>query len=95
MTSSLKVTGPQKLVEVVGLSGSIVLAAGDPAALAVFYAALLEVEATPGLGPSHWRVPWPAGGQLEIYAPSRSRPSRTRAAGWPFASSGSLRGEMP
>jgi predicted enzyme related to lactoylglutathione lyase len=61
-------------VEVVGLSGSIVLAADDPAALAVFYAALLEVEATPGLGPSHWRVPWPAGGQLEIYAPSRSRP---------------------
>ena len=61
-------------MEVVGLSGSIVLAADDPAALAAFYAALLEVKATPGLGPSHWRVPWPPGGQLEIYAPSRSRP---------------------
>jgi len=58
----------------VGLSGSIVLAADDPAALTMFYAVLLEVEGTPGLGPSHWRVPLPAGGQLEIYAPSRSRP---------------------
>ncbi len=57
-----------------GLSGSIVLAADDPAALAAFYAALLEVEATAGLSPSHWRVPWPAGGQLEIYTPSRTRP---------------------
>jgi hypothetical protein len=56
------------------LNSSIVLAAADPAALAAFYAALLEVEAIPGLGQFHWRVPWPAGGQLEIYAPSRARP---------------------
>jgi hypothetical protein len=68
--------GQQKLVEVVGLSSSIVLAADDPAVLAAFYAALLEAEATPGLGPSHWRVPWHAG------------------AGWTFASSGPLRGEI-
>lgn len=56
------------------VSGSLVLAADDPAALAAFYGALLQVTAAPGLGPSHWRLPWPAGGLLEIYAPSRSRP---------------------
>lgn len=58
----------------VGLSGSIVLAADDPAALARFYGALLGVEARPGLSSSHWRLPWPAGGWLEVYAPSRHRP---------------------
>jgi len=42
-----------------GLTGSIVLAADDPAALARFYGALLEVEPQPGLGPSHWRLAWP------------------------------------
>ena len=57
-----------------GLRGSIVLAADDPAALARFYGALLEVEPQPGLSASHWRLPWPAGGWLEVYAPSRSRP---------------------
>jgi hypothetical protein len=46
----------------------------DPAALASFYGALLEVEPQPGLSPSHWRLPWPAGGWLEVYGPSRSRP---------------------
>jgi len=46
----------------------------DPAALAGFYGALLEVEPQPGLSPSHWRLPWPAGGWLEVYGPSRSRP---------------------
>lgn len=56
------------------VNGSIVLAADDPAALACFYGALLEVERQQGLSRSHWRVPWPAGGLLEIYAPSRSRP---------------------
>ncbi len=56
------------------MTGSIVLAADDPAALAGFYGALLEVEPQPGLSSSHWRVPWPAGGWLELYAPSRSRP---------------------
>jgi hypothetical protein len=44
-----------------------VLAADDPAALASFYGALLEVEPQPGLSPSHWRLPWPAGGWLEVY----------------------------
>ena len=56
------------------LSASIVLAADDPAHLARFYAALLEVQAEIGLSATHWRVPWPGGGHLEIYAPSRSRP---------------------
>jgi hypothetical protein len=56
-----------------GMIGSIVLAADDPAALASFYGALLEVEPHPGLSASHWRVPWPAGGWLEVYRPSRSR----------------------
>lgn len=55
------------------LSSSIVLAADDPAALAAFCAGLLQDEATPGLVQSHWRVSWPAGGQLQIYAPSRVR----------------------
>jgi hypothetical protein len=62
------------LVEAMGMSGSIVLAADNPAALARFYGALLDVQPQPGLSATHWRVPWPAGGWLEIYAPSRSRP---------------------
>jgi hypothetical protein len=57
-----------------GMNGSIVLAADQPAALARFYGELLEVEPQPGLGASHWRLPWPAGGWLEVYGPSRSRP---------------------
>lgn len=56
------------------MKGSIVLAADAPAALARFYGALLEVEPQQGLSPSHWRLPWPAGGWLEVYGPSRSRP---------------------
>jgi hypothetical protein len=56
-----------------GVTGSIVLAADDPAALARFYGALLQVVPLPGLSSTHWRVPWPAGGVLELYAPSRGR----------------------
>ena len=56
------------------MTGSIVLAADDPAALARFYGELLEVEPQPGWSASHWRLPWPAGGWLEVYGPSRSRP---------------------
>jgi hypothetical protein len=56
------------------VNGLIVLAADQPAELARFYAALLEAEPQPGLSGSHWRVPWPAGGFLELYAPSSSRP---------------------
>jgi hypothetical protein len=56
------------------ITGLLVLAADDPAALARFYGALLNVEPQPGLSSTHWRVPWPAGGWLELYAPSRSRP---------------------
>ncbi|EDY39481.1 conserved hypothetical protein [Cyanobium sp. PCC 7001] len=50
------------------------LAADDPARLARFYGSLLAAEPQAGLGAGHWRVPWPPGGWLEIYAPSRSRP---------------------
>ena len=56
------------------LSSSLVLAADNPSALARFYADLLAVEPLQGFGASHWRAPWPAGGFLEIYAPSQSRP---------------------
>jgi hypothetical protein len=56
------------------ITGSLVLAANDPAALARFYGALLNVEPQPGLSSRHWRVPWPADGWLELYAPSKSRP---------------------
>jgi hypothetical protein len=66
-------------VDAVALSASIVLAADDPAHLARFYAALLEVQAVAGLSAAHWRVPWPGGGHLEIYAPSRSRPQPRRS----------------
>jgi predicted enzyme related to lactoylglutathione lyase len=56
------------------MNGSLVLAADEPAALARFYGELLEVELQSGLSASHWRLPWPAGGWLEVYGPSRSRP---------------------
>jgi hypothetical protein len=56
------------------ITGSIVLAADDPAALAQFYGALLGIAPQLGLSAAHWRVPWPAGGWLELYAPSRNRP---------------------
>ena len=56
------------------ITSSLGLAADDPAALAQFYGALLHVEPQPGLSSTHWRVPWAAGGWLELYAPSRSRP---------------------
>lgn len=61
------------------VSSSIVLAAEDPAALARFYGALLQVEPQMGLASSHWRVPWPAGGCLELYAPSHRRPQPRQA----------------
>ncbi|WP_254980524.1 hypothetical protein [Cyanobium sp. ATX 6A2] len=47
---------PEALVAAMGMTGSIVLAADDPVALASFYGALLEVEPQPGLSASHWRV---------------------------------------
>jgi hypothetical protein len=56
------------------ITSSLVLAADDPAALVQFYGALLGVEPQPGLSAAHWRVPWLAGGWLEVYAPSRNRP---------------------
>lgn len=55
-------------------TASIVLAPDDPAGLARFCGALLEVQPLPGWSTSHRRVPWPAGGWLEVYAPSRQRP---------------------
>ena len=56
------------------MNSSLVLAADAPAQLARFYATLLHTEPEPGMGPKHWRLAWPGGGFLEIYAPSRSRP---------------------
>jgi hypothetical protein len=58
----------------------LVLAADDPRRLAGFYGALLETAPLEGFSPSHWRLPWPAGGHLEIFAPSRRRP-RPRGEG--------------
>ena len=56
------------------MTGAIVLAADDPAVLAQFYGALLDVEPQPGLSSTHWRLRWHTGGWLEVYAPSKSRP---------------------
>ena len=56
------------------ITSSLVLAADDPAGLAQFYGALLGVAPQPGLSAAHWRVPWPAGGCLEVDAPCRNRP---------------------
>ncbi|MDM7954159.1 MAG: VOC family protein [Cyanobium sp. CZS 25K] len=65
---------PEATATAGSFTGSLALAADDPAALARFYGALLDVEPQPGLSSTHWRVPWPAGGWLEMYVPSRSRP---------------------
>jgi len=65
---------PEVTVITGSITSSLVLAADDPSALAQFYGALLKVEPQPGLSSTHWRVPWPAGGWLELYAPSRNRP---------------------
>lgn len=55
-------------------SAALVLAADSPQALAAFYAALVGASAEPGLSASHWRVPLPELGWLELYRPSRQRP---------------------
>jgi hypothetical protein len=65
---------PEAMAITGSITSSLVLASDDPAALARFYGALLVVEPQPGLSSTHWRVPWPAGGWLEVYAPSRRRP---------------------
>ena len=65
---------PEATVTTGSITSSLVLAADDPAALARFYGALLGAQPLPGLSAAHWRVPWPAGGWLEVYAPSRNRP---------------------
>jgi hypothetical protein len=61
---------PEATVTTGSITSSLVLAADDPAALAQFYG----VAPQPGLSSTHWRLPWPAGGLLEVYSPSRSRP---------------------
>ena len=55
---------------------ALVLAADDPCRLAGFYAALAGPGAEPqqGLSESHWRVPLPDAGWLELYRPSSTRP---------------------
>jgi len=65
---------PEATAITCSITSSLVLAADDPSALAQFYGALLGVEPQTGLSSTHWRVPWPAGGWLELYAPSRNRP---------------------
>lgn len=65
---------PEATVITGSISSSLVLAADDPAALAQFYGALLGGQPQPDLSAAHWRVSWPAGGWLEVYAPSRNRP---------------------
>ncbi len=45
--------------EVTAMTGSIVLVADDPAALARFDGALLAVEPQPGLSTAHRHVAWP------------------------------------
>jgi hypothetical protein len=65
---------PEATVITGSISSSLVLAADDPVALVQFYGALLGVAPQPGLSSTHWRVAWPAGGWLEVYSPSRSRP---------------------
>jgi hypothetical protein len=57
---------------------ALVLAADDAESLARFYASLLGQPPCQGSHPRHWRVAWPAGGWLEIYVPSRSRPRPRR-----------------
>ncbi len=56
------------------VAAALVLAADDPEALAAFYAALVEVSASPGFSTAHWRVQLPGMGCLELYRPSRQRP---------------------
>jgi hypothetical protein len=53
---------------------ALVLAADDPYALATFYGSLLGCTPVAGMQAHHWRLPWSAGGWLEIYRPSRARP---------------------
>ena len=65
---------PEAQASTGSITSSLVLAADDPAALAQFYGELLGVAPQPGLSSTHWRLPWPAGGLLEVYSPSRSRP---------------------
>ncbi|WP_415399807.1 VOC family protein [Synechococcus sp. W4D4] len=55
-------------------SVGLVLAADEPASLARFYGVVSGAGVQPGLSQTHWRVPLPGSGWLEIYAPSRSRP---------------------
>lgn len=62
------------------LQGSVVLAADDAAALAAFYGALLQQPPARGFSERHWRLALPAGGLLELYVPSASRP-RPRQTG--------------
>ena len=71
---------PEATVTTGSITSSLVLAADDPSALAQFYGELLGVAPQPGLSSTHWRVAWPAGGWLEVYSPSRSRP-QTRQPG--------------
>ncbi len=56
------------------MRATLVLAADDSRRLASFYGSLLGCQPEAGFSASHWRLPWPGGGLLELYEPSQARP---------------------
>jgi hypothetical protein len=66
--------GPETMSPLTSPTVGLVLAADDPEALARFYGSVCLSPLQAGLSASHWRLPLPGSGWLEIYAPSRSRP---------------------
>ena len=78
MTASARVVAVLTMGDSIANQGtsraSLVLAADDSPKLAAFYGRLLGCPPRAGLGPNHWRLALPNGGELEIYTPSRARP---------------------
>ena len=56
------------------MRATLVLAADDSRRLASCYGSLLGCQPEAGFSASHWRLPWPGGGLLELYEPSQARP---------------------
>jgi len=67
-------TKPVMTKQVLPNQASLVLAADNSPSLAAFYGTLLGCQPQAGFSASHWRLPWPGSGRLEIYGPSRARP---------------------
>ena len=61
---------------------SWVLASSDPERMALFYAALLEVNPRPGFSSAHWLVTTAAGVDLQFYRPSRQRRLAAQGRAW-------------